>query len=73
MSSLPAPRALDSNLCPLCGQPNTCAMETQRITGQPQPPCWCTLVDFSRELLSQVPEPARNLACICSACATRQQ
>jgi hypothetical protein len=44
-------------------------MEVERETGAAQPPCWCTGVDFSAELLSTVPPGARRLACICPACA----
>jgi hypothetical protein len=61
----------DPTRCPLCGQPNACAMEVQRATGQPQPPCWCTQVDFSPALLDQLPPAARGQACICRACAER--
>ena len=57
--------------CPLCGQANQCAMEVERATGLKQPPCWCTQVDFSRELLEGLPAEARSLACICQPCATR--
>ena len=59
-------QALDPCRCPLCGQPNACAMATpsQAASG----PCWCTLVQFSGDLLKQVPEVARNKACICAAC-----
>jgi hypothetical protein len=57
--------------CPLCGEPNRCAMELQMATGQPQPPCWCTRAGFSAELLAQVPPDARGRACICAACASR--
>lgn len=71
---MPARAALpDPSLCPLCGQPNTCAMEQQKATGEAQPPCWCTHVDFSSVLLAQVPEPAQRLACICSTCARTAQ
>lgn len=62
-------RLPDPTACPLCGQPNRCAMELQRETGQPQPPCWCTQVDFGADLLARVPAEARRLACICPACA----
>jgi hypothetical protein len=55
--------------CPLCGQGNRCAMETQRVTGIQQPPCWCTQATFTAELLSRIPPPARGLACVCAACA----
>ncbi|MFY7859066.1 MAG: cysteine-rich CWC family protein [Limnohabitans sp.] len=33
-------------------------------------PCWCTRVQFSAHLLQQVPEAAKNKACICMRCAT---
>lgn len=56
-------------LCPLCGQPNRCAMELERETGVKQGACWCTGVDFSRELLARVPPEAQRRACICPACA----
>ena len=64
MSIAPAP-----SLCPLCGQPNRCAMEVERETGTAQGPCWCTRVDFSTELLARVPQEAQRLSCICPACA----
>jgi hypothetical protein len=57
--------------CPLCGQANQCAMEVERASGQKQPPCWCTQVDFNRELLESLPAESRGLACICRACATQ--
>ena len=59
----------DPTRCPLCGQPNACAMEVERATGQPQPPCWCTQATFAPALLARVPEDARRRACICAACA----
>lgn len=70
MPSSPAPTA-DATLCPLCGQANLCAMEAERASGEPQGTCWCTQVDFTAELLGQVPEEAAGLACICAACARR--
>ena len=45
-------------------------MEAARATGQAQPPCWCTQVDFNRAALARIPDNARGLACICRACAT---
>lgn len=59
----------DPRLCPLCGRTNQCAMEAERATGQPQPPCWCTQVDFGADLLARLPTEAQGLACICPACA----
>ena len=60
---------VDPSRCPLCGQPNQCAMEVERATGAKQPPCWCTGLDFSGELLEKLPAESRGKACICNACA----
>ena len=60
---------VDPTRCPLCGGPNGCALEAQRATGQAQPPCWCTRVDFSAELLARVPPESQQKACICVRCA----
>jgi hypothetical protein len=65
------PAAIDPTRCALCGAPNRCANEVARETGRAQPPGWCTTVDFSAELLAQVPAQAARLACICEACAAR--
>lgn len=54
-------------LCPLCGQPNHCAMEQARTCGE-QAPCWCTREQFSAQLLQQLPDTHRDKACICQAC-----
>ena len=67
--STPTASALDPSRCPLCGQPNRCAMEVQRETGVAQPPCWCTGVSFDAALLARVPAEAQQRACICHACA----
>ena len=65
--------ALDPCHCPLCGQPNACAMATPNTGAAASSPCWCTLVQFSADLLKQVPEAARNKACICAACVTASE
>ncbi|GAC1606327.1 MAG: hypothetical protein NVS3B2_13680 [Ramlibacter sp.] len=65
MTQLP----LDPSRCPVCGQPNQCAMETQKATGLAQLPCWCTHVDISRELLARIAPEQQGLACICARCA----
>lgn len=70
MSTAPAPAA-DASRCPLCGQANLCAMEAERASGLPQGTCWCTQVDFTAELLGNVPDEAAGLACVCAACAKR--
>ena len=63
--------AIDPCRCPLCGGLNHCAM------AQPEPaehtPCWCTRAQFSAQLLQQVPEAARDKACICAECVKASQ
>ena len=44
-------------------------MEIQRATGLQPQPCWCTHVDFSRELLARIPQELQGLSCICARCA----
>lgn len=63
------PLAPDDAACPLCGQANQCAMQAERVTGVKQPPCWCTQIIFTKELLARIPTSARGVACVCAACA----
>lgn len=65
----PLDAAPDPARCPLCGEPNACAMETARRTGQAASSCWCVQARFSPELLARVPAAAQRLACICARCA----
>ena len=68
------PTQPDPGHCPVCGQPNLCAMELARQTGVTSTePCWCTQVNFSPDLLARVPAPAQGLACICVNCARAAQ
>ena len=66
---MPETPDLDATLCPLCGKANRCAMELERASGEPQPPCWCTGVTFAPEALARIPAQARDRACLCPACA----
>jgi hypothetical protein len=70
-NTMTTPPTINPQVCPVCGKANQCAMELEKVTGQPQGPCWCTQVDFSAELLSRIPAQARDKACICKACATQ--
>lgn len=63
--------ASDPRLCPLCGQPNQCAMEIEKQTGVLQSACWCCTAAISAELLNQISEIARNQACVCASCAAK--
>ena len=66
---MPSIQSIEPHICPLCGQPNQCAMEALRATGVKQPPCWCSQLKFDAELLERIPEQARGKACICASCA----
>jgi hypothetical protein len=72
MTTFSTDRNPDPACCPLCGQPNRCAMEVARETGVAQPPCWCASVQFEPALLAQIPAEARDRACVCHACATQE-
>ena len=61
----------DPTRCPLCGGDNRCAMEVQKATGEPQPPCWCVTETFTPDLLARLPEAAQGQACICARCLVR--
>lgn len=60
----------DPTNCPICGEPNQCAMEIAKATGKSVEVCWCASVAFTDDTLSKVPPPALNKACICKKCAT---
>jgi len=64
------PLTLDPCLCPLCGEPNACAMASGDAASAG--PCWCMRVHFGADLLAQVPEAARSRSCICQRCATTE-
>jgi hypothetical protein len=51
--------------CPLCGEPNACAMAGR---GTSESPCWCSAARPTAALLASVPPEARNKVCICSRC-----
>ena len=71
--SSPLPTHIDACACPLCGKPNQCAMEVAKQTGEPVATCWCVHVTFSPELIARVPTAAQRKACICNACAAKDQ
>ncbi len=53
--------------CPLCGQPNGCAVAR---AGTFDTPCWCAEVRMSPAALASVPASERGRACLCASCAT---
>jgi hypothetical protein len=50
--------------CPLCGEPNQCAM----VADPEAADCWCRSEKFPRDLLARVPTNAIGRACICQRC-----
>jgi uncharacterized protein (TIGR00290 family) len=50
--------------CPLCDSDNACAM----VAGQQD--CWCFTERIPVETRERIPPYARNIACICQACAS---
>ena len=68
---MPEPMPPDTTRCPLCGQPNACAQEAERVTGVAQAPCWCLSIPFDDALLSRLPPQTVGVACICARCAAR--
>lgn len=72
MPSLSSPSP-DPTRCPLCGGDNRCAMELEKASGEPQPPCWCMDQRFTPELLARIPTAARGAACVCQRCARAAQ
>ena len=59
--------------CPLCGQPNDCAMAPTDGSAPGAQPCWCTREVFSNQLLQRLPIKALGQACICANCVKASQ
>ncbi|MDD2178739.1 cysteine-rich CWC family protein [Acidovorax sp. D2M1] len=55
---------LASSCCPLCGQPNQCAI----AAGRPAESCWCMTQAIDPAALAALPDEARGQVCICAAC-----
>lgn len=51
-----------SKICPICGENNNCMHDQS---------CWCMQVKFTDYILQQIPEDAKNKACICQKCFKR--
>ena len=67
---LPMPEALSTPLipsvCPLCGQPNQCAI----AAGRPAESCWCMTQAIDPAALAALPQEAPGKVCICAACGS---
>jgi len=60
---------LDTSTCPLCGEPNQCALAADPNATE----CWCETVDFPEELLAQIPDKAVRKTCVCQTCLNKYQ
>jgi hypothetical protein len=58
---------VDPRRCSLCGGPNDCGIAAGAGT------CWCFTVEIPSDVRDRIPPDARDLACVCRACAERQQ
>lgn len=57
----------DPSRCPLCGQPNQCAM----AAGLAPESCWCMTAPIAPGALDALHEAERGQRCICQACGAR--
>jgi hypothetical protein len=51
----------------LCGGPNECGIAAGAST------CWCFTTDIPSDVRDRIPAEARDLACVCRACAERRR
>ena len=57
---------VDPRRCPLCGELNECGIAAGAST------CWCFTTEIPPDVRDRIPPAARDLACVCRACAERQ-
>jgi hypothetical protein len=57
--------------CPICGENNHCG----NLSSDNESKCWCASNDitFSDSLLKKVSNAAKNISCICKACALKHK
>jgi hypothetical protein len=55
--------SIDPAQCPLCAQPNDCAL----VAGHTK--CWCFETPVPQPVLARVPTEAQGVACVCRRCA----
>ena len=67
--AMPTDAPLDLQICPLCGDANSCAMATSSTDDQTPLDCWCMTVKFDAMTLAKIPNSLQNKVCICKLCA----
>jgi hypothetical protein len=55
-----------TDLCPLCGNANQCALAT---ASEAAAPCWCFSTSVSKAALARLPAEQIDKACLCPNCA----
>jgi len=68
-ANLPDGNNLNTAICPLCGEPNLCAIAADPDATE----CWCDSVEFPEELLARIPEIAVRKTCVCQKCLVQHQ
>ena len=63
-----AMKTLTPSQCPLCHEPNACAMEVAKATDQPVQRCWCVDAVFTPDLMERIPNNAKGMSCVCLQC-----
>jgi len=56
----------ETRTCPLCGEPNECAI----ATGRDPESCWCMSATMSPRALAAIPDESQGKVCICARCAS---
>jgi hypothetical protein len=59
-------QTVDPALCPLCGEPNACALASG--SGASPSECWCAAQRFDARLLARLAPASLGRACICRRC-----
>ncbi len=72
LTSVKFAETIDTLVCPLCGQANSCLNQGSADIGRS---CWCNdpEIHFPESLLSQIPPEKRRKACVCLRCAEKHQ
>jgi hypothetical protein len=63
---------IDPTRCPVCHEPNVCAMEMAKASGTKPEHCWCFDAVFTPAVMDLVPDQAKGKACVCATCASHE-
>ena len=61
---------IDPTRCPICHEPNVCAMEKAKLTDTKPERCWCFDAVFTPAVMDLVPDESKGKACVCAKCAS---